>query len=865
MNWPVVTVSALALLLVACGGGGDGDAPSGFTLSGVIKADALNRVDSDTNDPETPMIRNNTAGEAQQVPAPALIGGFVAAPFTATRFGPAGDEWDIYQVDLQAGQPIVLEFPDATVADLDLYLSDRSGTIVDASLGVGSRQSLVVPRDDRYFVAVHAYAGRSNYSLRLDAVSALTQASVPRGPRLSDRFAPGEMIVRLGADAGRGPVQPKIEAQSVGLKTVAGAPDREQLWRIPAGQAEQVLGILGERSPAVNALHFSDPEDLERYQTLIALKELERRPGVASVSPNYRLQPQRLPNDPLQGLQWYHRNIDLPGAWDVSTGQAPDAEMIIAVIDTGVFLDHEDLRDRLVPGFDFISNPDVARDGDGIDPNPDDPGDSSQPGQSSWHGTHVAGAAAAATDNAIGIAGVSWGARIMPVRTVGKGGGLLYDTLQGIRFAAGLPNDSGTVPARSADVINISLGGGAFAQAQADLYQQIRDLGIFVVAAAGNSAGSVGFPAAYDAVFAVGATDALNQRAPYSSFGDGLDLVAPGGDMRVDRTGDGYGDGILSTVADDTTGSRRSAYAFYQGTSMATAVASGVVALARSTEPGLTPDAFDFLLRSGALTDDLGQAGWDPETGWGLINARRVLGAVREWAGGEPLPPLLSVTPERLEFGFTESALAFSLRNSGGGTLRIGEVTADAPWLSVTPEAIDRDGLGGYRAQVSREGLQPGDHRTSIRVALEGGGERSIPVSVRVAAPELAEDSVGRVYVLLVDASGNTVAEVGVNPDAGLYHFRFENVPPGDYRVVAGTDMDDDRQICDPGEACGAYPTLTLFELLRVDRDLAGLDFSVGFRAGRPGLSGLGADGAEAEPGVPRISGGRSEPGVARP
>ncbi|AGA31846.1 peptidase S8 and S53, subtilisin, kexin, sedolisin [Thioalkalivibrio nitratireducens DSM 14787] len=864
MNWPVVTASALALLLVACGGGNGGDAPSGYTLSGVIEADALNRVDSDTNDPETPMVRNNTPSEAQEVLAPAIIGGFVSAPLTASRFGPAGDEWDVYQVDLRAGQPIVLGFPDASVADLDLYLYDRSGTIIDASLGVGSRESLVVPRDDRYFVAVHAYAGRSNYSLRLDAVSSLSQVSEHRGPRLSDPFAPGEMIVKVVNTAGNGPARPEIDVQSLGLKAEAGAPDREQLWRIPAGRAEQVLDILGERRPAVDALRFADSDDLERYRTLKALKALERRPGIVSVSPNYRLQTQRLPNDPLQGLQWHHRNTDLPAAWDLSTGQAPDAEMIIAVIDTGVFLDHEDLRDRLVPGFDFISNPDVARDGDGIDPNPDDPGDSSQPGQSSWHGTHVAGTAAAATDNAIGIAGVSWGARIMPVRTVGKGGGLLYDTLQGIRFAAGLPNDSGTVPPRRADVINISLGGGAFAQAQADLYQQIRDLGIFVVAASGNSAGPVGFPAAYDAVFAVGATDAANQRAPYSSFGERLDLVAPGGDMRVDRTGDGYGDGVLSTVADDTTGSRRSAYAFYQGTSMATAVASGVVSLARSTEPGLTPDVFDFLLRSGALTDDLGGAGWDPETGWGLINARRTLGAVREWAGGAPLPPLLSVTPERLEFGFTESTLAFSLRNSGGGSLRIGQVIADAPWLSVTAGATGADGLGGYRAQVAREGLQPGEYRTSIRVTIEGGDERLIPVSLRVAAPELAADSVGRIYVLLVDASGEAVAETGVNPDGGRYRYRFEDVSQGDYRIVAGTDMDDDRQICDPGEACGAYPTLALFELLRVDRDLDGIDFSVGFRAGRPGLSGLSSGGADAPGGVDRVT-DPPAPGVARP
>ncbi|MFO8004931.1 MAG: peptidase S8 and S53, subtilisin, kexin, sedolisin, partial [Thioalkalivibrio sp.] len=109
----------------------------------------------------------------------------------------------------------------------------------------------------------------------------------------------------------------------------------------------------------------------------------------------------------------------------------------------------------------------------------------------------------------------------------------------------------------------------------------------------------------------------------------------------------------------------------------------------------------------------------------------------------------------------------------------------------------------------------------------------SIPVLVRVAAPDLRVDTVGRAHVLLVDEAGEAVAELGVDPDRGRYFYRFEDVPEGNYRIVAGTDMDNDRQICDPAEACGAYPILGLLERVVVDRDRSELDFSVGFR-GQP-------------------------------
>ena len=819
-----VMAALLSLLLAGCGGGGGGGAPQTFTVTGVITPDALNRVDSDTNDPGTPAVGNNDPDEAQAVVAPAITGGFVAAPGTESRFGAVGDASDVYAVQLQAGQQVVLEYPDSDGVDLQLFLLDEEGERIDASVlptkeSLGSRAilSLVAP-EEASFVEVRAVSGLTNYTLRLDTTHSLVLEAY-RGPRVSDEFVAGDIIVR----ARPGLVGPAaVEAQGLGMRAVAGHGAREQLWRMPEGQAGQVLELLSGWRPAVReGRRWASPELEARYQTLLAVKALRERPEIAAVFPNFLVHPKLLPNDPFQGLQWFHGNIDLPGAWDLSTGRAPDEEMIIAVVDTGVFRDHEDLRGKLLTGYDFIL----------MQPGGDDPGDSSQPGQSTWHGTHVAGIAAAETNNEVGVAGVSWGAKILPVRTLGEGGGRLYDTLQGIRYAAGLPNDSGTVPEPRADVINLSLGGGTFVQAQADLYQEIRDLGIFVIAASGNSGGAVGFPAAYEAVFAVGATDAINRRAPYSSFGPQLDFVAPGGDMRVDRTGDGYPDGILSTLVDDASGTPRSAYAFYEGTSMATAVASGVVALASSVDPNLTPDLFAQLLVQGRLTDDIEPAGKDPGTGWGQINALSTLRVVRGLDGD--FPPLLSATPARLEFGFTETTLEFTLRNVGGGALRVTGWTPSDSWLSVAPQNVDASGLGSYRVEVSREALADGAYEASIVVKAEPEQELSIPVLLRKAAPELTVDTVGRLYVLLLNEDGETIAEQGVGLKDGRYPYRFEGVPEGEYRIAAGTDMNDDRRICDPGEACGAYPILALFERVLIDRDRSGLDFSVGFR-GQP-------------------------------
>jgi serine protease len=220
---------------------------------------------------------------------------------------------------------------------------------------------------------------------------------------------------------------------------------------------------------------------------LRVIKQLRLRPDVISAEPNYIVRHSATPDDTYYPRQWHYPMINLPQAWDITAGSS---EVVVAVVDTGVLMGHPDLQGQLTDnGYDFISDPAFSRDGTGgIDPDPDDPGDGSSPGASSFHGTHTAGTIAAATNNSRGVAAVGWNTRVMPIRVLGRGGGTLYDLLQGVRYAAGLPNDAGIILPRPADIINMSLGGGSYSQAAQDVFDQVRAKGIILIAAAGNEA-----------------------------------------------------------------------------------------------------------------------------------------------------------------------------------------------------------------------------------------------------------------------------------------------------------------------------------------------------------------------------------------
>ena len=563
------------------------------------------------------------------------------------------------------------------------------------------------------------------------------------------------------------------------------------------------------------------------------MKRLGREAEVESAALNYRVYPAAIPNDPFYRTQsWHYEQIKLPLAWERSRGSGS----IVAVIDTGVRRNHPDLRGKLVQGWDFFN----AGFGGRGDPNPEDPGDSEDGTPSSFHGTHVAGTVAAATDNRSGVAGVAWDASVMPIRVLGPGGGTNYGVMQGVRYAAGLPNDSGEVPARPADVINLSLAGGGYSALDQQVYSEVAARGIIVVAAAGNeSTSQFAYPASYDNVISVSATDINGSRARYSNFGGRVDVAAPGGDGNTpDVNGDGTPDLVLSTSADDSGGAIRDNYRLLQGTSMAAPHVAGVMALMKSVHPALTPAQVDALLAQGKITDDLGSEGRDNTFGWGLINANKAVLEAINLAGGGGLEPDPSVTTSAssLNFGTFADRLSLTVSNAGTGELIVDRLEANAPWLIVEPasgSSVDSNGVGTYSVRVDRNSLEVGTYTATIGI-FTNDRDITVQVIVQKADPDtLTEGNASIHYVLLINLDTDDVYEDVVSAQQGLYPFSFEDVRTGRYQLIGGSDIDNDFFICDPGEACGAWPVLdTALPVIEVIQDLPGLRFSSTFSTG---------------------------------
>ena len=252
-----------------------------------------------------------------------------------------------------------------------------------------------------------------------------------------------------------------------------------------------------------------------------------------------------------------------------------------------------------VAGYDFVNN-------------------DSHPNDDEGHGTHVTGTIAQTTNNNLGVAGIAFNPSIMPVKVLGADGSGTYDMVaNGIIYAVD----------NWADIISMSLGGSSSSTTLENAVNYAYSNGVTVIAACGNRDGELGYtggcdyPAAYSNVTSVGATQYNETKAPYSSYGSTLDLVAPGGNIGVDQNNDGYGDGVLQQTFGDTPVDW--SYWFYQGTSMSTPHVSGVAALLLAQDSSLTPDDIRNVLQSTA--EDLGEVGWDQYYGHGLVNASIVL------------------------------------------------------------------------------------------------------------------------------------------------------------------------------------------------------------------------------------------------
>lgn len=605
-----------------------------------------------------------------------------------------------------------------------------------------------------------------------------------------------------------GPEPARVEslAASLGLRRCGGF-GRLSTWRAPADAEPEALRT---------ALEHAEPGALTRFSV-----HGPRRGALEPTDPGY------------VAWQWNLRAIGAPQAWDLTEGSIG---VVVAVIDSGVALAHSELNGRLLAGYDFVSDPTSAADGDGPDPDPTDP---VKPATGRVaHGTVVAGVLAANVDGR-GIVGVDHRCRVMPLRALGADGrGDPADTWSALIFAGdlddadlagfawftelfpdGLPADRPR-PSEPARVVNLSIA-TTFDRASAALAIEVeRDLlralvakGITVVAAAGNGgreledATSIVLPAAEPAVLTVGAVlrDGL-AAAPSSNTGAAIDLCAPGGTLdpaaalgdplAVPESG---GVPALDAPPRNLT--------WHAGTSVAAAQVSGVVALMLALRPNATPAELESALR--ATARDRGAAGVDPAHGAGLVQAARALYAI---AGGIAPPEQLVAYDALVRIPADADGAAIDIGNLAGPLRRLAplRITVDhrgapsefvrfATWLD---DGDARD--APLTITVDRSGLPDGVFEARVRIESLLGGDLELPVRIvqrsAVPPPPFA--------IWHVEARDAVTGDPLASADRAItvQSFELTDVPLPAHRavvVVAGSDLDGDGSIDEDGELFG--------------------------------------------------------------
>ncbi|MGW0941215.1 S8 family peptidase [Streptomyces sp. NPDC002623] len=494
---------------------------------------------------------------------------------------------------------------------------------------------------------------------------AAAQETVSQGsavPTAQTEAAPGtpaeRLIVGYKSGAAEASSNPAAEADAAAKGKEAGE-DVDFQRRLGTGAALVDLG-----------------EDLTKADVADVVARYQADPQVAYVVPDRLNKPKADPNDTEYAKQWdlfeSTAGMNVPGAWTTSTGTG----VTVAVIDTG-YVAHTDLAANIVSGYDFIGDTAVSVDGDGRDSNPADPGDwynanecgSGIPASnSSWHGTHVAGTIAAVTNNGKGVAGIAYGAKISPVRVLGKCGGYDSDIIDAITWASG--GTVSGVPANSnvAKVINMSLGGdGACTSATQSAITAAVNRGTTVVVAAGNESDNVAnhSPGNCNNVISVAATNRTGAKASYSNYGSLVDISAPGG-----QTSTGTANGILSTLNSGAKTASSESYAYYQGTSMATPHIAGLVALLKSANSTLTPAQIETAIKNNARALPGACSGG---CGAGLADAAKTVQAVSGGSTGGTTYTNTTVVSIPDNGSAIESSIAVSGRTGNApSTLQVG-------------------------------------------------------------------------------------------------------------------------------------------------------------------------------------------------
>lgn len=336
----------------------------------------------------------------------------------------------------------------------------------------------------------------------------------------------------------------------------------------------------------------------------------------------------RLSNDTYFSDQWALSRLRATDIWNTYN---TSAQVVVAVVDTGIIKDHEDLSHAVLPGADFISDAGMGNDGDGRDSDASDPGDwvnssdfcyQGRNEDSSWHGTHVAGIIAAKRNNNAGIAGLSDNVKILPVRVLGRCGGFTSDIADAVRWSAGLPVSGMALNQNPAKVINLSLGSpGTCGRTMQEAIDAAILAGSVVVVAAGNDNQDLDYqsytPANCQGVITVGATNDNEDIPTYSNYGSFVDVYAPGGD-------DWFG-AVLSTYNQGSRSPSGDSYQGLNGTSMAAPYVAATVALMMAVNPNLYPLQYRNLIKQNSEQ----KTSWNKNMSFQFLDAFDSVGAAQ--------------------------------------------------------------------------------------------------------------------------------------------------------------------------------------------------------------------------------------------
>jgi serine protease len=599
--------------------------------------------------------------------------------------------------------PAYVSFPGTSTATVSISASGSwtaatEQSWIDLSSTSGSGDAILSVTVDRSGLVEGHYAG--TVLIRGDGVERETVTVYMRFPELSgnitspsgqlqvsgmsmaeplsggeNAYAPDEVLVMLEPAMTRITQGGQLQSTPAGAPSVSFSALRDTARQLASDYGLKAGSALSESLPIFRF-------ETKGHKVPEVVRMLKRDGRVKAVQPNYIVTAFGTPDDSLYSDQWHYPRINLPQAWDLTQGSD---NIVVAVVDSGTDTSHPDLAGQILSGYDFSTSSALMSDGSG-------------------HGTHVSGTVAAASNNSQGVAGVSWTSRLLPVRVLDdSGSGTSDEIYAGILYAAGfcVNNSNGiqVCPEHKADVINLSLGlqnplcepmpGGTFYE---EAVAWAANNGVVVVAAAGNDGcGVVTIPAALPSVIAVAATGPTDVFAPYSNWGEEIWIAAPGGD----QANFGTAGGVLSTYP-------AGGFEYLEGTSMASPHVAGVSALMLAANPNLSAAEIRLILRDTA--NDLGPTGWDPDYGYGLVNAESAVQLARDL-----LTAQFADFTIRLRQG---GSIVEETRADGSGNFTIESV----PEGSYTLEAgndQDNDGILG----------EPGEFYGSTTVSIAYSGD----------------------------------------------------------------------------------------------------------------------------------------------